>query len=178
MCLDGGGWVKWRDLSTWQGMVEAATMLHDGIYPSSSPTPAGKACGCKSPTPECVKLAVAAPVPGGWVCTVPSYAPGAVGAMRPDQCPNLLPNWKPMSSPQGGSKESKSPTVADGKTADILDWVRHTLDYLQANNGHPGVRIAAGMMLHDSDIRVSMDILERMGEAMLDRYHYEKPWRV
>lgn len=82
-----------------------------------------------------------------------------------------------MATSQSVSKESKAPTVTDGKTADILAWVRDTLDYLQANNGHPGVRIAAGMMLYDRDVPVSLDTLERLGEAMLDRYHVQQPWK-
>lgn len=171
--------MRWRQLDTWQGMIAAATMLHDGIYPSSSPTPAGKACGCSDPTSECVKLAVAAEVPSGWVCTVPSYLPSLFisGAMRHETCPSLIPDWKPMSTAQGGSKESKSPGIPESTTADILAWVRSSLDYLQANNGHPGVRIAAGMLLSDLDVSVSIETLERLGEAMLDRFHYEKPWK-
>jgi hypothetical protein len=87
-------------------------------------------------------------------------------------------DWREGGTAQSASKESKAPGVPDGTTSDILAWVRGCLDYLQANNGHPGVRIAAGMLLSDLDVTVSMDVLERTGEAMLDRLHLDSPWVV
>lgn len=136
--------------------------------------PIPKMVRCLNPEAQCVSLAIAAEVPGGYICTKPNYIPALQGVT---DCDRRVYDWKEGQGAQGGSKESKAPTVSDAKTADILAWVRDCLDYLQANNGHPGVRIAAGMLLSDLDVTVSIDTLERLGEAMLDRLSLDKPWK-
>ncbi len=166
--------MRWRDLGTWEGMIAAATRLHDGIYPSQSPVPAPKLCGCKGPEAQCVKLAVAYDSPRGWVCTQPGFVPAL---QQPTDCDKRIYDWKEGQSPQSGHKDAKSPSVADGKTAEILSWVRDTLDYLCVNAGRPDVRIAAGMLLEDGDVNVSMQTYEVLGNMMLDHYHLDKPYQ-
>jgi len=161
--------MRWKDLRTWESMIDAATRVHDGVWPTSSPLPSKPLCGCKEPTPQCTSLAIAAKTTEGkWYCTKPNHT----------DCDKRIYDWKPGHEAQSGSKESKAPAIRAGSTDAILTWVESTLDYLQANNGNPAVRICAGMLLHNQDVNVSMDTLERTGEAMLDRLHLDKPWKV
>ena len=166
--------MRWRDLDSWEGMIAAATKLHDGIYPSQSPVPSPKMCGCKDPEAQCVKLAVASKTQYGWQCTVPTYVPAL---QQPTDCDRRIYDWKEGQSSQPMHKDAKAPTVADGKTAGILAWVRQTLDYLCVNAGRPDVRIAAGMLLEDGDVPVSLATYEVLGDMMLDRYYLDKPWK-
>jgi len=167
--------MRWRDLDSWEGMIAAATKLHDGIYSSRSPMPVPKLVGCKNPEAQCVKLGIACETRHGWQCTKPSYVPAL---QQPTDCSHRTYDWKEGQSAQSMHKDAKSPTVADAKTADILAWVRKTLDYLCANAGMPAVRIAAGMLLEDTDVPVSMQTYEVLGNMMLDRYLADEPWRV
>lgn len=122
-----------------------------------------------------MKLAVASKTQHGWQCTKPDYVPALE---QPTDCSHRIYDWKEGQSAQSTHKDAKSPTVADAKTADILAWVRKTLDYLCVNAGMPSVRIAAGMLLEDTDVPVSMQTYEVLGNMMLDRYIIEEPWRV
>lgn len=153
-------------------MIAAATMLHDGIYSSQSPVPAPKMCGCREPEAQCVKLAVAYRSHQGWVCTQPGFVPTL---QQPTDCDRRIYDWKEGQSPQPTHKGAKAPTVADSKNAEILAWVRKTLDYLCVNAGRPDVRIAAGMLLEDGDVNVSMQTYEVLGNMMLDRYYLDRP---
>lgn len=164
--------MRWKDLRTWEDMIAAATKLHDGIYPSQSPVPSQKMCGCKNPEAQCVKLAVASKTQYGWQCTVPTYVPAL---QQPTDCDRRIYDWKEGQSAQSMPKDAKAPTVADGTTTEILAWVRKTLDYLCVNAGMPSVRIAAAMLLEDGDVPVSMQTYEVLGNMMLDRYHLDKP---
>lgn len=166
--------MRWKDLRDWESMIDAATRIHDGYWPTSSPTPVPNLCGCTSPEAQCVTLAIAEQTPSGWYCTKPAYIPALQGAT---DCDRRIYDWKEGGTAQSGSKESKPPGVPEFRSADIMEWVRSTLDYLQANNGHPAVRICAGMLLDNQDVSVSMDTLERTGEAMLDRLMLDTPWK-
>jgi len=151
-----------------------ATAIHDGVYPSSSPTPSPKMCGCKDPEAQCVKLAIAEGTPYGWCCTKPNHVPAL---QQPTDCDRRIYDWKPAQTPQGFAKESKAPTVTDGKTADILAWTRRTLEHLQLNAGPLGVRMLAAMLLNDGDPNVSQQVWDELTDAMLDRLNHEKPWK-
>ena len=123
-----------------------------------------------------MKLAIAAKVAGSrYICTKPSYVPAL---QQPTDCDRRVYDWREGGTAQSASKESKAPTIVDGKTADILEWVRRTLDYLCVNAGRPDVRIAAGMLLSDGDVPVSLATLEVLGNQLLDRLHLDKPWQT
>lgn len=156
-------------------MVDAASRLHDGIWPTSSPTPAPKIVGCKCPETQCEKLAIVARTDHGFICTKPAFIPSLQGVT---DCDRRIYDWREGGVAQSAIKESKAPTVNVGTTADIIAWTRHTLDYISANAGNPGVRIAAAMFLHDQDVNVSIDVLEALGNMMLDRLHFDKPWAL
>lgn len=171
--------MRWKDLRTWQSMIDAATRLHDGIYSSQSPMPVPKMVRCLNPETQCMKLAIAAEVPGGFICTKPNYIPALQGVT---DCDRRVYDWKEGGAAQSASKESKAPTVSDAKTADILAWVRDCLTYLADNAGDPRVRAASHMLLHDAewpfpDVPVSERVYEALGNSMLDRLHLDEPWK-
>jgi len=166
--------VRWKDLKTWEDMIAAATALHDGIYSSRSPMPVPKLVGCENPEQSCKALAIAQITALGYQCTKPDYTPLMYAAT---DCPFRIYDWRDGNEAQRAGYASRAPVVSETTSCDVMAWVRKTLDYLQANNGNPAVRICAGMLLSDSDVTVSLDTLERTGEAMLDRFHFDKPWK-
>ena len=166
--------MRWRDLDSWEGMIAAATKLHDGIYSSRSPMPVPKLVGCENPEQSCKALAIAQITALGYQCTKPDYTPLMYAAT---DCPFRIYDWRDGNEAQRAGYASRAPVVSETTSCDVMAWVRKTLDYLQANNGNPAVRICAGMLLSDSDVTVSLDTLERTGEAMLDRFHFDKPWK-
>lgn len=153
-------------------MIEAATKIHDNVWPTSSPSPIPKMAGCSSPDPQCARLKIAHPLGKGHQCTKPAHIPrGFFG-----DCPRRIYNWKPSQGAQT-SPEAKAPNVTLGGTsADILTWIIDCLHWLTVHSGKPGVRIYAQTLLDDADIPVSHEVMIETGAAMLARLDAEKPW--
>ena len=171
--------MRWKDLRTWQSMIDAATRLHDGIYSSQSPLPVPKMCGCKDPEAQCVKLAIAEQTPSGWQCTKPNHVPAL---QQPTDCDRRVYDWKEGGTAQSAIKESKAPGVPEFRSREILEWVRGCLVYLADNAGDPRVRAAAHMLLHDAewpfpDVPISEKVHEALGNQMLDRLSLDAPWK-
>ena len=153
-------------------MIEAATKIHDNVWPTSSPSPIPKMAGCSTPEPQCVKLKIAHKLGKGHQCTKPLHVPTGFF----DDCPRRIYDWKPSQSAQT-SPEAKAPNVTTwGKTADIREWLVHCLDWLTQHSGKPGVRIYAQTLLDDADTSVSIDVMLETGAAMLERKNVEQPW--
>lgn len=167
--------MRWRDLRTWEDCIAAATRLHDGVWPASSPVPSKPLCGCTQPEAQCVTLAIAdKTTEGSWYCTQPSYIPALQGAT---DCDRRIYDWKPGHEPMRGHKDAKAPAIRSGSTAAILSWVEGALRHLMSTSGDVAIRIYAGSLLEDVDIPVSHDVMRRTGEALLVRLNAERPWK-
>lgn len=148
-------------------MIDAATRLHDGLYPSQSPTPALKMCGCKEPRRQCSDLAIY----HRGQCTVPRFLPRGIVT----DCPSRVYDWKPAQQAQTSRKGAKAPSVRDGTSADISRWMTRTLKKI-ALRGDLRVRAYARSLLLDSDYTTTIETVQMLGETMLQRLEREKPW--
>lgn len=167
--------MRWCDLDSPEAMIEAATRIHDRVWPTSSPTPAPKLMGCLAPERECIHLAIAQQTHYGWCCTNMSFLP----RIYSQECPSRIHDWRPGQTAQGGGYESKPPgggRVLYDKTAAIVAWLRHVLDWLTVNCGDPAVRIYAQTLLDDADVPVSERVMLKTGALMLERKNHERPW--
>ena len=146
-------------------MIDASTRINDGVWPSRSQAPTPRLIGCRGPHPRCEALCIF--IDGQ--CTKPAFNPSG----SDDECPFLIPEWKPGHAPQ--VSHSGSRVVSMDKSGSVMLWVADTLGWIAAH-GHNRVRPVAYGFLHDLDVVNTLDDLEALGEAMLMRLEYEKPW--
>lgn len=147
-------------------MLEWATKLHDGIYPSSSPSCAPKLVGCDKPSDRCKALAIWIDHDGRkGICSLPHL-----------DCEHRIFDYKEGHAPQV-SKEAKSPGVKTDSAQAILAWVSRTLVDITNSDMPLVVRRYASSLIMDSDESVTIDTAQALGEEMLRRLGEDTPWK-
>ena len=158
--------MKWSEGRTWMAMLDWCTRLHDGIYPTSSPTPTPKLTGCREPTKRCKALAIYQD--GGMgqsYCTVPHIP-----------CPMQIEDYKEGHTAQT-SKEARTPGVKTDSAKAIMDWTARTLEAISTSEAPLEVSRYAASLLVDSDESVAIQTAQALGEEMLRRLGEDMPWK-
>lgn len=158
--------MKWSEGTTWEMMLDWCTRLHDGTYPTSSPSCAPKLVGCSKPSDRCKALAIWIDHDGRkGLCSMPHL-----------ECEHRIFDYKEGHTPQI-SKEAKSPGVKTDSAQAILAWVALTLRDITQSEMPEGVRRYASSLLSDSDYSTDHDTLQTLGTEILRRLKEDRPWQ-
>ena len=165
--------MRWRDLHSWEAMIDLATRIHDDRYFGyGSVSPPMPMTGCSRPEPECVALHIAHYIGPGWQCTKPGYVPRS--SVDTGDCPQRILNIAQAPRVQT-SPEQRTPPVRFGTSEQMVVWMRDALARLQE---HPDLDIqyAAMVYLDDLDASLEWEALMNLGEELLKLCDQEKPW--